>query len=138
MSKRQQPVSRMIIIGGLPDPGPCGDSIAEADPYSPCFRPMSQIRALEGENGQRGLLVGGLPDHLPNREPEQVDIYTGLLPSEMNDEQFTVYCAHAGMDPVQARAAIAENMAKPAPWLDAGVKSEQTTAPTPPTEELCN
>ncbi len=48
-----KPVLRVVIYGGLHDPAvdaqacllSSWDAIAEADPHSPSFRPMEQLRA---------------------------------------------------------------------------------------------
>jgi hypothetical protein len=76
--------------------------------------------------GRRFVTYGGLPDDMPNREPETREGLSGKVPSEMDEQEFLDYCTRAGLDPTEHRAALAANLAKPAPWL------KQDSPPAPP------
>jgi hypothetical protein len=44
-------------------------------------------------------ITGGLPDEMPNPEPEIPDPETGKLPSAMTEDEFKQFCARIGVDP---------------------------------------
>ncbi len=65
-----------------------------------------------GEGGSGVVMRGGLPDDLPNPEPEIPDPESGKTPSEMTQDEFRLFCLRIGVDQKIMRDQLDENEQK--------------------------